>query len=281
MDPGQKRARAGEKRSSVVFEIAEPEPVDPRQPGTGEPAHAPPSGPTEPVLLFREPEPGGIAAGMRALRGAGAALNRTVRERAGELITRNGPGRRAPRRPPSGRVSGSTPVLLRAVAGVQAVVWSVVGAFFWPPILVGAVVLFSVAHLRAMLGGGTPGEAARRLRRAISFYRRGFSNALDVVRTHNGSPARPMGTAPRAPSSEASPAGRLLWQTGWAVIVWYPVLLGSGVVEWSPLQAWNWMLGWPYQELSADLGGRIVAGLDGVIHAAARLSAEAGVPVLR
>lgn len=204
-----------------------------------------------PVLLFRPP-PGKLHQLTRNLAETGTTLSEWVQ---------------GWRLAPADRTFGEKLVeaLTWAVLGVCLIVWAVVGAFFWLPELVWSTARFSAHLLQAMLEGERPTVAARALRRAVSFYGRGFSLAVEAVRR----------TDPRTfwgfRSREALPIRRLLRELAWALAVWYVILVVAGAPVPSPGDAWHWVV---------DAGplGSLVGGLEQGVGGTVRLAATGVLP---
>ena len=74
-------------------------------------------------------------------------------------------------------LTGLTWVILGIVLGV----WAVMGMLFWIPLLLRAMLRFSLSLLEAVFEGQRPTDSARILRDAVSFYRRGFVVAVEAV----------------------------------------------------------------------------------------------------
>jgi hypothetical protein len=143
------------------------------------------------------------------------------------------------------------PVLLwvsRAVFGVVMVVWAVVGALVWVPLLLRAMVRFSLALVQATLDREPPSEAAATLRGAVDFYRRGFVMTADAL--HGRTPE---------PKGHTRPVRnrRLLREFGWVALVWYAILAALGVV-WSPLEIGQWIMALPWSAWAVGVGAWIV-----------------------
>ena len=135
-----------------------------------------------------------------------------------------------------------------AVFGVVMVVWAVVGALVWIPLLLRAMVRFSLALVQATLDREPPSEAAATLRGAVEFYRRGFVMAADAL--HGRTPA---------PTGHARPVSnrRLLGEVGWTVAIWYLLLAVVGLV-WSPLEIGQWLVALPWNDWAVGAGAWIV-----------------------
>jgi len=298
MDQGPSPERSDEESPLTVFEMTE---RDPGQPSMHESA--------EPVLLFKPPEPNRLLKGARALLTSGGTLTRRMRTH--PMSRGDGPGRTLPildptRNPVTGSATGAAggaalaltvreghaasfgePTLeagKRArgigcflewiVAGICCAVWSVLGLVFWLPVLLGAMLHFSVAHVQAMLDGQVPMAAGAGLRAAASFYHRGFAAALDVARKSNGSATGPvLSTRSRAGGGNR---GRLLRAAGWALATWYAALLVVGVVDWPHVELAGLVPSGALGDLPARLGEALATTLSELTHAAARISAEGG-----
>jgi hypothetical protein len=227
----------------TVFEYERPAAA----PAQEEPAHLP-----GPVLLFR-PSPRRLPSLPRGPGGLGVSLTSWI---SGWTLDR-------PDQSLSDRIFEG---LTWGIVGICLAVWAVVGAVFWIPQVLRGVVLFSVHLLQAMLMGERPTVATQTLLRAITFYPRGFTSAVEAVRR----------TDPRAFSgfrqTDRLPRQRLVRELGWAVGAWYAVLLVVGGPVWSPSDAWHWVVGGAPMEV-------LVAAVDwlaGVL--AGRADAGAGLP---
>ena len=273
MDKGVFAESGGENREPLFFEISEPETLAPR----------PPSGPPEPVLLFKPPEPNRVVRGARALlssgtgrisegakrlHGPGTGVARISEPETSLSTVRDGrPWSMEERRPGS-----SITLLTRLVAAACAAVWAVVGAVFWLPVVLGSILHFGVAHLQAMLDGRVPHEAGAGLRSAASFYMRGFAAALDVARpmAAGSSGGRLSSFADKDPIQK----GRLLGATGWAFVSWYAALFIVGALDWPHLELWNLLSEGAVADLASSLGSDMAAVLADLTGAAARRSTE-------
>jgi hypothetical protein len=129
-------------------------------------------------------------------------------------------------------------VLTWAILFVVLVVWAVVGAVFWIPLLVRAMLRFCVNLIEAMFEGQKPVRAARTLKEAVSFYRRGFVVAIEVVTKEE------IADAAEGPVTE----NRLLFEVFWALLVWYFIALLMGWIEASPLDLLDWFLAIPWTD---------------------------------
>lgn len=123
-------------------------------------------------------------------------------------------------------------------------VWALAGAVFWVPAMVRRVAFYSLALLEAMMEGDRPDEAGRRLRRAITFYARGFVTTVEVLTRTSEEEAAV--AKDREAAERSLDFRRLALEALWAAAVWYLVLLMVGVVDTSPLDLWNsfWALSW-------------------------------------
>ncbi len=130
-----------------------------------------------------------------------------------------------------------------AILSVVLVLWAVVGALFWIPLLIRAMLRFSVSLLEASFEGQRPVEAARVLKSAVSFYRRGFVVAIEAV-TGKGAEDR---------ESRPTTENRLLMEVMWALLVWYFIALLFGWIQASPVDLWDWLVSIPWGEHFADL----------------------------
>ena len=149
-------------------------------------------------------------------------------------------------------VASSRPPVLQwvswAVFGVVMVVWAVVGALVWIPLLLRAMVRFSFALVPATLDREPPSEAAATLRGAVEFYRRGFVMAADAL--HGRTPE---------PTGHTRPvrSRRLLREFAWVALVWYALLAAFGVV-WSPVEIGQWIVALPWSGWAVTVGAWIV-----------------------
>jgi len=130
-----------------------------------------------------------------------------------------------------------------AILLVLLAVWAVVGAFFWIPLMVRALLRFSLSLLQAVLVGRQPEGAARALRNAVSFYRRGFVVAVEVVTR-----AELDGEA-----KDPETGNRLLMEVIWAVPVWYLVFFSLGWIKDSPMDLWIGITTFPWIAFLGDL----------------------------
>lgn len=126
---------------------------------------------------------------------------------------------------------------------VLLAVWAVLGAFFWIPLMVRALLRFSLSLLRAVLVGRRPEGAARALRDAVSFYRRGFVVAIEVVtRAELDGEAR-----------DPETGNRLLAEVIWAIPVWYLIFFSLGWIKDSPVDLWNGIASFPWMAFLGEL----------------------------
>lgn len=133
-----------------------------------------------------------------------------------------------------------------AILAVVLLVWAVVGAIFWIPLLLRAMLRFSISHIEAIFEGHKPAEAARILRDAVSFYRRGFVVAVEVVTRE------PVDRREEGPVKE----NRLLLEFLWALLVWYFIFLLFGWIQASPMDLVDWFFSIPWADYFRDLVGR-------------------------
>lgn len=125
-----------------------------------------------------------------------------------------------------------------AILAVVLFVWAIFGAIFWVPLILRSMVMFSITLIEATLEGKKPGVAARILRDSVTFYKRGFVVATDVILRDEVGPG----------SKERPSEGRLLPEILWAVVIWYFILLFLGFIETSPIDAFNWWVSLPWGE---------------------------------
>ena len=125
-------------------------------------------------------------------------------------------------------------------------VWAVVGFIFWVPFLLRSMLRFTFALSGSMLTGEQPVEAGRILRETVSFYRRGFTVAIDAVFGVEKSQAASGARTKRARVSTRY----FVFEVLGAFVFWYLVLLFAGVVEASPVDGWialtqlDWGVAW-------------------------------------
>lgn len=137
----------------------------------------------------------------------------------------------------AGRIlSGLTWVVL----GVVLFFWAVIGAVFWIPLMVRALLRFSISLIEAMFEGQRPVESGRILRNAVSFYRRGFVVAIEAVTREDLEEER----GPRVRPKQ----DRLLLEVVWAIVVWYFLFLWFGWIQTSPVDMWHWFVSRPWGE---------------------------------
>jgi hypothetical protein len=130
-------------------------------------------------------------------------------------------------------MAGVIRALTWTVLGVCLVVWGVVGFIFWIPLLLRATVIFSVTLVQATLQSQNADDAGVMLKDAVNFYRRGFVVAVDAV---DGSPNRDADARDAVRSIEV---GRLANELAWAGLIWYVLLLFTGIVDTTPMDLWR------------------------------------------
>jgi hypothetical protein len=129
------------------------------------------------------------------------------------------------------------------ILAVVLMVWAVVGAIFWIPLLIRAMLKFSISLIESIFEGHKPATAGKTLRDAVSFYRRGFVVAVEVVTRE------PLDGREEGPVKE----NRLLLEVLWALLVWYFIALLFGWIQASPLDLWDWLASIPWGEYFGDL----------------------------
>jgi hypothetical protein len=134
-----------------------------------------------------------------------------------------------------------------AILAVVLLVWAVVGAIFWIPLLLRAMLRFTISLIEAMFAGQRPTRGARILRDAVGFYRGGFVVAVEAV------------TREDVPEDRRQPAGesRLLFEVFWAALVWYFIFLWVGWIQTSPVDLWHGFLDLPWRETLARILERL------------------------
>ena len=139
---------------------------------------------------------------------------------------------RAANSPAERIMSGLTWAILIVCLGF----WAVVGAIFWVPLLLRTMFRFSLALVGAMLAGRKPERAAQMLRDAVSFYRRGFQVAIEVVLKHHDEEAPKAAMYGQQQREDVSLQGMpLLNELAWVFVIWYGILLFLGFVETTPI----------------------------------------------
>ena len=141
-------------------------------------------------------------------------------------------------------------VLTWVVLFVVLLIWAVVGAVFWIPLLLRAMLRFCVSLIESMFEGHKPSSAARILRGAVNFYRRGFVVAVEVITREE------ISDKAEGPVAE----GRLLREILWALVVWYFIFLLFGWIQFSPLDLMDWFFSIPWAEHIRDLVDRVTGG---------------------
>ncbi len=130
-----------------------------------------------------------------------------------------------------------------AILGIVLSVWALIGMVFWIPLLLRAMLRFSLSLLEAVFEGQRPTDSARILRDAVSFYRRGFVVAVEAVTKEEIEDEY----------RESTEGNRLVMEVFWAVLVWYFIFLWWGWVQASPFDIWNWFVGLPWGEAFGNL----------------------------
>jgi hypothetical protein len=134
-------------------------------------------------------------------------------------------------------------VLTWAMLFVVLAVWTVAGAIFWIPLMFRAMIVFCISLIETAFEDKKPASAAKALRNAVGFYRRGFVVAIEVV----------MRTEVRGDQIEATAENRLLIEVLWAILVWYFIFLLFGWIQASPLDLVDWFISIPWAEHFGDL----------------------------
>lgn len=149
----------------------------------------------------------------------------------------------------TGEAKPAEKVLTALTWGILAIVlavWAVVGAVFWIPLIIRAMLRFSINLIEAAFEGQKPTTAAKVLRDAVSFYRRGFLVAIEVV----------MGEAVDEDRMEVTTENRLLLEVLWALLVWYFIFLLLGWIQATPMDLVDWFFSIPWGDYLRDLVGR-------------------------
>lgn len=139
--------------------------------------------------------------------------------------------------------------------------WAIVGALFWVPMLLRTMFRFSLALVGAMLAGKKPERAARMLREAVSFYRRGFQVATEVVVKQDlEQPAQPT----RKGEDVGLQGMALLNEITWVVLIWYVILLFMGAIETTPMDMWLWLYHMDWSEAVVRPAAEFLRGFVGI-----------------
>jgi hypothetical protein len=136
------------------------------------------------------------------------------------------------------------------VVSVCLGLWALVGLAFWLPILMREVVWFSVALGRSMLTGTRPTDAGKALREAVGFYFRGFRVAVRAIVGRTEAEEEEEDQKPKPPLK-----GRVALEVLWAVLVWYVALFATGVVQATPVDAWEAAVSWPWSQWFDTVAG--------------------------
>ena len=136
-------------------------------------------------------------------------------------------------------LTGLTWVILFLVLSV----WAVIGVVFWIPLLIRAMLRFSINLIEAAFEGQKPTSSGKVLKDAVNFYRRGFVVAIEVV----------MGEEVQEDREETTTENRFLLEVLWAIFVWYFIFLWFGWIQASPVDLWDWFVSIPWREHFGDL----------------------------
>jgi hypothetical protein len=152
------------------------------------------------------------------------------------------------------RVSKLNEVVTWGVLSVCLAGWALVGLFLWIPLVLRAVLAFSVALMNATLTETSAEAAGRRLRSAANFYRRGFVSAVESIRP----PQRGHGEDQRdeGRSNEGVQSGPIVREAAWAIVVWYIVAWTVGPIRGTPFD----IVGVPWSDLWAG-GVELIASI--------------------
>lgn len=137
-------------------------------------------------------------------------------------------------------------VVTAAILLLILLVWLVVGVVLWIPWVLRASFLFLFSLVESTFQGTQPTEAARVLRDAVSFYKRGFEVAIDMVTREELDDEEEV-------DAVRPEGGRLLKEILWAVVVWYFILLWAGTIQYSPLDLWESLKSIPWGNLRDSL----------------------------
>jgi len=130
-----------------------------------------------------------------------------------------------------------------AVLFLLLAIWAVVGAFFWIPLMFRSLLSFSLSLLQAVLVGRRPEGSAKALRNAVSFYRRGFVVAVEVVTREEL----------EGEAKDPETGIRLFLEMGWAIPTWYLIFFFLGWIQDSPADLWNGLLSFPWKAFLGDV----------------------------
>lgn len=150
----------------------------------------------------------------------------------------------------AGRDARARRPLTWAILSICLGLWTVVGFLLWAPLMLSAILRFSLALAASMLSGAEPLEAGRMLHNTVSFYPRGFATAIHAV----------FGTADREQRKHRKPAARrtarvsrhLVFDVLWTIIFWYLALYIAGALDASPLDGWTALVRFPWADAAAD-----------------------------
>jgi hypothetical protein len=132
-----------------------------------------------------------------------------------------------------------------SILSICLALWAVVGFVFWVPLLLSSMIRFSLSLSRSMLSGAEPTEAGMILRNTVSFYRRGFTVAIDAVFGDPAEKAKKKVTKNSAKTARLS--RHLFFEVLWAFVFWYLVLYFAGAVQSSPLDGWVALFEFPWR----------------------------------
>ena len=117
------------------------------------------------------------------------------------------------------------------VLGVCLVAWAIIGFLLWIPRVLRAMFLFSVALVQATTTDSSAEDAGTRLRRAAEFYTRGFTRAVQGIR----STTRRDQQESKSGDGWHIDIGLILREAGWAAVIWYTILLSFGFAVLTPV----------------------------------------------
>ena len=127
-------------------------------------------------------------------------------------------------------------LLTWTILSICLALWAGIGFILWLPLIVRAMARFSFALAGSMLNGERPVEAGDNLREAVSFYRRGFTVAVDAV-FQDGKKKEKKEEARRSRRARLTPRD-FVFEVLWAAVFWYLLLYFLGGVTASPIDGW-------------------------------------------